>query len=172
MEPIALMSPVSPTLSPLRRLLPIQSWHQGISIASLLLIVFLMDLVILRLLGVKHPSPIVIGSFGGALPSLYLALPGRFKLKSRAEARHLLDDIENAANSLGYRVRTVESPGQVWRYRLNHPRWMRWRENEIEIRLRDEHSIEVLGPKKMLRVLRERLARLDGYTTASEQESR
>jgi hypothetical protein len=49
---------------------------------------------------------------------------------------------------------------------------MRWRENEIEIRLRDEHSIEVLGPKKMLRVLRERLARLDGYTTASEQESR
>jgi hypothetical protein len=134
----------------------------------LLVFVALMDLAILKLLGTRRPAPIVIGSLIGMLPSIYIALPGRFEVKSRAAARHLLTDIEERVNSLGYRIRTDENPAKAWRYRLNHPRWLRWRENEIEIRLRDEQSIEVYGPERMLRNLRTRLLRLDGYVSASE----
>jgi hypothetical protein len=161
------MSPVTPTHSRLRKLLPIQSWHQGISIAGLLLLVLLVDLAVLSLLGNKRPAPIVFGSYIGMLPSLYMSLPGRFELKSRAAARYLLDDIEGCVNSIGYRV-PVESPAQAWRYRLNHPRCLRCRENEVEVRLCDEHRIEIHGPKLALRTLRTRLSRLDGYVNADE----
>jgi hypothetical protein len=78
-----------------------------------------------------------------------------------------MHDIQGCVNSIGYRI-PVESPAQAWRYRLNHPRWLRCRENEVEVRLCDEHRIEIHGPKLALRTLRTRLSRLDGYVTTDD----
>ncbi|MGJ7917188.1 hypothetical protein ACI48D_17155 [Massilia sp. LXY-6] len=103
--------------------------------------------------------------FAGTLPSAQVALPAAFEVHTRAPARHLLGDIEDNVGFLGYRIQTIEQPGRAWRYRLNHPEWMRWRENEITVRLQDDRRIAIHDPRGALGMLRKNLARREGFAS-------
>lgn len=162
---MAELTPVTPAHPPYRLLLPVQSSGQALSVALLFIVLGFGVLFLLRLSGIRASGWILLPALAGMLPSLYLALPGSFEIRSRIRARRLLGDVGEIAAFLGYRVQTPEPGGQAWRYRPNHPAWMRWRENEIAVRLLDEHHITIHGPKGALRMLRKHLAnRLDAGT--------
>jgi hypothetical protein len=159
---IAELSPIRPLHSRASLLFPVQSVGQAISLALIFAGVAALAFGAVSLTE-GHASPwMVLPTLAGGLPSLYFALPGAFEVRTRAEARHWLPDIEEILRFLGYRIQTVERPGQAWRYRLNHPRWLRWRENEIELRLTGERQIDIRGPKMALRLLRKHLVRKAG----------
>jgi len=164
---MAELTPVAPAHPPLRWLFPVQSSGQALSVAVLFIVFGFGMLLLLRLTGGHASAWILLPGLAGMLPSMYLALPGAFEIRSRGQARQLVGDVEEIAAFLGYRVRIEELPGLAWRYRLNHPAWMRWRENEITVRVLGEQRIAIRGPKGALRMLRKHLAQRVGSDPAA-----
>lgn len=162
---IAWVSPLKPAHARTQLLFPIQSWGQGASFAALAIVMLALAAAVCAFAGDKAAltGVVLAGGLGGMLPAVYGALPAAFEVKSRGAARHILPNVESGVRSLGYTVQTVEQPGRAWRYRLNHPRWIRWRENEIVLRLVDEQLIEVWGTKMGLHLLRKRISKFDGF---------
>jgi hypothetical protein len=165
---IAELSAVMPAHSRLRLLFPVQSAQQGLSIALIFLALSFVLLGLVRMTGGHAPPTLLLPAFAGMLPSIYIALPGAFEVHTRAPARHLLGDVDELVRFMGYPVQSVEQAGQAWRYRPNHPAWMRWQENEITVRLLDEHRIAIRGPKAGLRMLHKHLTRRVGGNPAGK----
>ena len=85
---------------------------------------------------------------GGLLPMLTI-MPGRLEVTTRFEACHLVCTMDDALGRLGY-APAERAPGTV-RYRARGGK-------EIAVTVH-EHALEVTGPVKALRALREQMAR-------------
>jgi hypothetical protein len=86
---------------------------------------------------------------GGALPMAAQMMTGRFEVTTRFDACHLVVTLDEALGQLGY-APAERLPGAV-RYRARGGK-------EIAVTVR-EHALEVTGPVKALRALREQMAR-------------
>jgi hypothetical protein len=85
---------------------------------------------------------------GGLLPMLQM-MPGRFQVTTRFEACHMVVTLDEALGRLGY-APAERSPGAV-RYRTRGGK-------EIAVTVQ-AHALEVTGPVRALRALREQMAR-------------
>jgi hypothetical protein len=86
---------------------------------------------------------------GGLLPMAAQMMTGRFEVTTRFDACHLVVTLDEALGRLGY-APAERLPGAV-RYRARGGK-------EIAVTVR-EHALEVTGPVKALRALREQMAR-------------
>jgi hypothetical protein len=86
---------------------------------------------------------------GGALPMAAQMMTGRFEVTTRFDACHLVVTMDDALGRLGY-APAERLPGAV-RYRARGGK-------EIAVTVH-EHALEVTGPVKALRALREQMAR-------------
>ena len=86
---------------------------------------------------------------GGLMPMAAQMMTGRFEVMTRFDACHLVVTMDEALGRLGY-APAERLPGAV-RYRARGGK-------EIAVTVR-EHALEVTGPVKALRALREQMAR-------------
>jgi hypothetical protein len=87
---------------------------------------------------------------GGLLPVTQV-LPGRFEVKTRFDACHMVVTLDETLSRLGYQ-QAGRGPGSV-RYRARGARWPSWLNKEIEVIVKP-HALEVVGPMPALRALR------------------
>lgn len=83
---------------------------------------------------------------GGLLPVLFKA-PGRFEVRTRFDARHMVGTLDQTLGVLGY-AQAGGGPGAV-RYRAGS-------REEIAVTVRD-HSLEIVGPFTTLVALQRRI---------------
>jgi hypothetical protein len=141
---------------PSRFLCPVQSWGQLLCFSLTLAIGLAVIAVVLKLLDPSAPLAfILVPAIIGGSASMFAVLPARFDIVTRFHARHLLRTLDEAIVGLGYAQ--AESITENMRYHARHPRWLRWKENEIAVTVR-EHAIEISGPIFALRELQKKLA--------------
>ncbi|WP_036170324.1 hypothetical protein [Massilia sp. 9096] len=87
---------------------------------------------------------------GGLLP-ITQVLPGRFEVKTRFDACHMVVTLDETLGRLGYQ-QAERGPGSV-RYRARGGRWPSWLHKEIDVTVKP-HALEVVGPMPALRALR------------------
>jgi hypothetical protein len=92
---------------------------------------------------------------GGLLPAVARTLPGRFEVTTRFSACHLVGTLDDAMERLGY-TPADRGPGTV-RYRMRAARWPSRQGADITVTVRD-HMLEVTGPMRTLRMLRQQLS--------------
>ena len=125
----------------------------GVTLASGL------SLLMLVLHLVKPDTPlayIVLPALAGGLVPVFAAVPGRFEVSTRFDARHMVGTLDETLASLGF-APAAQAPGAV-RYRSREALWRGWRSTEVTVTVR-AHALEVVGPIDTLRVLQQRLAR-------------
>ena len=152
------MSEVTRTHAPYRFLCPIRSRRQLIAFGIFLLFGLPLIALLLKLLDPSAPlSYIIIPALVGGSAPMFAVLPARLRMVTRFHAGHLIHTLDETIQSLGYE-RSESSAAAGARYHATQPRWLAWKENDIEVMVRD-HTIEVNGPVCAMRVLQERLTR-------------
>jgi hypothetical protein len=141
---------------PSRFLNPVQSWRQLASLALALAIGLPLIAALFHLLDPSAPLPfIVVPVVLGGLAPVFAVLPARFEVATRFQARHFIRTLDETLGTLGYVP--VDNQRDTVCYRSQHPGWLRWKENEIRVTIR-EHAIEITGPIAPLRSLKRRIA--------------
>jgi hypothetical protein len=98
---------------------------------------------------------LVFPVLAGSLAPVISALPARFEVRSRFDARHLVGTLDATLDALGY-AQAARLPGIV-QYRSREPKWHALGGDSIEVSVR-EHGLEIVGPFATLCVLKKRLA--------------
>lgn len=151
------MSEVTRTHAPYRFLCPIRSRRQLLAFGIFLLFGLPAIALLLKLLDPTAPlSYILIPALVGGSVPMFAVLPARLRLVTRFHAGHLIHTLDETIQSLGYRRSESVSTGA--HYHAMQPSWLAWKENDIEVMVRD-HTIEISGPVCAMRVLQEKLAR-------------
>lgn len=141
---------------PYRFLCPIQSWRQFVSLMLMLAVGLPLIAMLCMLLDPGAPPlAIVAPVLVGGLAPVFAALPARFDVATRFQARHFVQRLDDTIASLGYVAREA-TPGSRRVY-VRQETLLRWKENEIAVTL-SEHAIVVSGPIFTLRLLQQRLA--------------
>lgn len=111
--------------------------------------------LVLHFIDPGTPLPfIVLPALAGGLLPIAMMGPGRFEMNTRFDARHMINTLDDALTSLGYR-RTASDPERISYFR---PRpWLRGREGAIEVAV-TPHALQVKGPVGSLRLLQQRIA--------------
>jgi hypothetical protein len=140
-----------------RLLNPVRSWRQLALFGVTLAIGLSLLMLVLHL--VKPATPlawIVLPVLAGGLLPVFAAVPGRFEVSTRFDARHMVGTLDETLGSLGF-APAAHAPGAV-RYRSRDAGWRGWGSAEVAVTVR-EHALEVVGPIDTLRALQQRLAR-------------
>jgi hypothetical protein len=139
-----------------RLLFPIQSWRQFGGLAATLALGLPAIMFAVHLLNPAAPLAYIVIPvlLGGVLP-LAAALPGRFEVRTRFDAQHMVGTLDDTLETLGYAQAGAEAG--ALRYRARKPGWFHSREREIAVTLRDRR-IEIVGPIATLRTLQRRMA--------------
>jgi hypothetical protein len=149
------MSEVVRSHDAFRFLCPIQSWGQLVSLAlTLSLGLALIAMLFMALDPTAPVAYIIIPVLLGGLAPVFAALPARFEVITRFQARHFLKTLDQAVISMGYGPDDTQSE-RTRQYRPR-ARLFRWRENAITVTV-TEHAITIGGPVFALRLLQEKL---------------
>jgi hypothetical protein len=139
-----------------RLLFPIQSWRQFGALAATLALGLPAIMFAVHLLDPAAPlAYIVIPVLLGGLLPVFAVLPGRFEVRTRFDAQHLVSTLDDTLGTLGYAPAATEAG--ALRYRARRGGWFSSREREIAVTLRDRR-IEIVGPIATLRTLQRRMA--------------
>jgi hypothetical protein len=139
-----------------RLLFPIQSWRQFSAFAATLALGLPAIMFTVHLLDPAAPlAYIVIPVLLGGLLPVFAVLPGRFEVRTRFDAQHLVGTLDHTLGTLGYAQAGAEAG--ALRYRARKPGWFSRRERDIAVTLRDR-QIEIVGPIATLRMLQRRMA--------------
>jgi hypothetical protein len=139
-----------------RLLFPIQSWRQLASLATTLALGLPAIMLMFHLIDPATPlACIVIPVLAGGLLPVFAALPGRFEMTTRFDARYLVPRLDDTLKALGY-AQAGQQRGAV-RYRARNAGWFHCQEKEISVRL-SEHALEIVGPIVTLRALQRHIA--------------
>jgi hypothetical protein len=126
-------------------LCPIQSRSQLLSIAVIFLLVLPAVAWAGHAAAPAMPLPwLLLPSVVGAMPAIYAVLPGRLEIVAAADARELASGIVQFILSAGYVHGTASDGGS--RFIPRGPRWMRWEENTLSVRVLDDRTVRVDGP--------------------------
>jgi hypothetical protein len=130
-------------------LCPIQSRGQLLSIA----VIFVLALPAMAWAGhavdPAMPLPgLLMSSVAGAMPAIYAVLPGRLDIVAATDTRELAPGIVQFILAANY-VHSTASEGTS-RFIPRGPRWMRWDENTLTLRVLDDRTVRVDGPLLML----------------------
>jgi hypothetical protein len=137
-----------------RFLCPIQSWSQLLSLALTLTIGLALIAMLFMALDPTAPvAYILIPVLMGGMAPVFAALPARFEVVTRFQARHFLKTLDETILSMGYAA--AESEAERTRY-LPQARLFRWKESAIAVTV-TEHAITVGGPIFVLRMLQQKL---------------
>jgi hypothetical protein len=132
------------------------SWHQMMVLGVTLLFGVPVIIMTFRLLDPGAPlGYIVFPVLAGSLAPVIAALPGRFEIKSRFDAHHLVGTLDATLDALGY-AQAARLPGAV-QYRTRQPKWHGFGRDDIEVTVR-EHGLEIVGPFATLCALKKRMA--------------
>ena len=132
----------------------IETWRQSLPWALTLLAGLPLLVLALHLIDPDTPMPylVVPAVIGGLLPVCMLG-PGRFEMRTRFDAHHMLERLDEALETLGYRRSAADSTS----IRYFRPRpWLRGQEGAIDVAVR-EHVLEIVGPMGSLRLLQHRM---------------
>jgi len=132
----------------------IDIWRQSLPWALTLLAGLPVLVLALHLIDPDTPLPFLVlpAIVGGLLPICMLG-PGRFEMRTRFDAHHMLERLDEALETLGYRRMATESTS----IRYFRPRpWLRGQEGAINVAVR-EHVLEIVGPVGSLRLLQHRM---------------
>ncbi len=149
------MSRVVRSHDAVRFLCPIQSWGQLVSLAITLAVG--LTLIATLCMAIDPTAPvayIVIPVLVGGMAPVFAALPARFQVNTRFDARFFLKTLDESILSLGYCLAPSQD-GQVRNY-LPLAKLFRWRENMIAVNI-SEHAVTVGGPVFALRLLQQKL---------------
>lgn len=134
----------------------IDTWRQSLPWALTLLGGLPLLVLVLQLIDPDAPLPYVVlpAIVGGLLPVFMLG-PGRFEMRTRFDAHYMINTLDEALGTLGYRRLAADSDS----IRYFRPRpWLRGQEGAINVAVR-EHVLEIVGPVGSLRLLQHRMAR-------------
>jgi hypothetical protein len=138
-----------------RFLCPIQSWSQLVSLALTLTIgLALISMLFMALDPTAPVAYILIPVLMGGMAPVFAALPARFEVVTRFQARHFLKTLDEAILSMGYQPAAGDADCNP-RYQPQ-ARLFRWKESAIAVTV-TEHSITVGGPVFVLRMLQHKL---------------
>jgi len=115
-----------------------------------------LPLLMLALHAIAPETPlhfIVLPALAGGLMPVAMMSPGRFEMRTRVNAEHMLDALDNALVSLGYH-RTAADPERISYFRPQP--WLSGREGAIEVAVKP-HTLQVVGPVGSLRLLQQRI---------------
>ncbi|MEW7848196.1 hypothetical protein AB2N08_05800 [Massilia aurea] len=132
----------------------IETWRQSLPWALTLLAGLPLLVLALHLIDPDTPMPylVVPAVVGGLLPICMLG-PGRFEMRTRFDAPHMLERLDEALATLGYRRSVADSTS----IRYFRPRpWLRGQEGAIDVAV-SEHVLEIVGPMGSLRLLQHRM---------------
>ena len=151
------MSQITRTHAPYRFLCPIRSRRQLLAFGIFLMFGLPVIALLLKLLDPTAPLGYIVvpALVGGSVP-MFAALPARLSVVTRFHAGHLIHTLDETIQSLGYE--RAESPAAGALYHAMQSKWLAWKENDIEVIVRD-HTIEISGPVCAMRTLQEKLAR-------------
>jgi hypothetical protein len=137
-------------------LCPIRSWRQLGLYALTLALGLPLIAVVARVLDPGAPLAYILVPVlaGGLLPAFAL-LPGRFEVKTRFQAHHLLSTLDESLQHLGY-VKTVENAARL-HYQPRRRRWFGGPAADIDVTLHP-YAADIAGPLRALRVLQRTLA--------------
>ncbi len=112
-------------------------------------------MLVLHAIDPETPLPfIVLPALAGGLMPVAMMGPGRFEMRTRFDAHHMIGALDEALVSLGYR-RAVSDPDHISYFRPQP--WLRAREGLIEVAVHP-HTLQVVGPVGSLRLLQRRIA--------------
>jgi hypothetical protein len=132
----------------------LDTWRQSLPWALTLLAGLPVLVLVLHLIDPDTPMPFLVlpAIIGGLLPICMLG-PGRFEMRTRFDVHHMIDTLDEALKTLGYR-RTAADSTSICYFR---PRpWLRGQEGTINVAVR-EHVLEIVGPVGSLRLLQHRM---------------
>ena len=131
------------------------TWRQLLPWALTLALGLPVLMLVLHFIDPGTPLPfIVLPALAGGLLPVAMMGPGRFEMNTRFDARHMINTLDDALTSLGYR-RTASDPDRISYFR---PRpWLRGREGAIVVAVKP-HALQVVGPVGSLRLLQQRIA--------------
>jgi hypothetical protein len=131
------------------------TWRRLLPWALTMLVGLPLLMLALHALDPDTPLPfIVLPALAGGLVPIAMMGPGRFEMRTRFDAHHMIDTLDEALVSLGYR-RTGSDPDRISYFRPQP--WLRGREGEIEVAVHP-HTLQVVGPVGSLRLLQQRIA--------------
>lgn len=132
----------------------LDTWRQSLPWALTLLAGLPILVLVLHLIDPDTPLPFLVlpAIIGGLLPICMLG-PGRFEMRTRLDAHDMIDTLDEALETLGYRRTAADSTS----IRYFRPRpWLRGQEGAIDVAVR-EHVLEIVGPVGSLRLLQHRM---------------
>lgn len=144
--------------------IPFQSVQHTFSLLLFSIIgAIIIGLIIKFITGKDFPLVVLCGILI-ILPLMYSVLPLKLTVTCRSQnANYWIPKIEENVRLLGYRDCYI-SNNFFSRYRLNHPHWLRVKENEFEI-YRETSSLTVkvviIGPASMVEQLKIKLCALE-----------
>ena len=132
----------------------IDTWRQSLPWALTLLAGLPVLVLAIHLIDPDTPMPYLVlpAIAGGLLPNCMLG-PGRFEMRTRFDAHHMITALDEALATLGYRRMATDSTSM--RYFRPRP-WLRGQEGAINVAVR-EHVLEIVGPVGSLRLLQHRM---------------
>jgi hypothetical protein len=131
------------------------TWRQLFPWALTLAVGLPLLMAVLHAIDPATPLPfIVLPAIAGGLMPVALMGPGRFEMRTRVDAAHLLGALDDALVSLGYR-RTASAPDSLSYFRPKP--WLRGREGSIVVAVKPD-ALQVDGPVGSLRLLQQRIA--------------
>jgi hypothetical protein len=138
-----------------RLLFPIQSWRQFAAFAATLALGLPAIMVGVHLLDPAAPLAYIVIPvlLGGLLPA-FAVLPGRFEVRTRFDAQHMVGTLDHTLGTLGYAQADAEAG--ALRYRARKASWFSSGAQDIAVTLRDR-QLEIVGPIATLRMLQRRM---------------
>lgn len=132
----------------------LDTWRQSLPWALTLLAGLPILVLVLHLIDPDTPLPFLVlpAIIGGLLPICMLG-PGRFEMRTRLDAHDMIDTLDEALETLGYR--RTEADSTSIRYFRPRP-WLRGQDGAIDVAVR-EHVLEIVGPVGSLRLLQHRM---------------
>jgi hypothetical protein len=131
------------------------SWRQMVLLGVTLMLGVSGIILTFRLLDPAAPlGYIVLPVLAGSLAPVIAGFPGRFEVRSRFDARHLVGTLDTTLDALGY-AQLDRLPDGV-RYRPRQPKWHALGADQIEVTVRD-HGLDIVGPFATLRALKQRM---------------
>ncbi|MGV7208879.1 hypothetical protein ACLB1G_13600 [Oxalobacteraceae bacterium A2-2] len=136
---------------PMRWLLPVQSWSQGLSYAACLLI----GAGLLKLfVGIDQPVPwlpCLLGAVVGSSAFLAAVLPAHWRID--IDNHEAMDWAEGRLRTYLQKQGYHPQPQACGIYVPRLPRLLRWRENVVQVQ-KSEMGLAITGPVFILRILR------------------
>lgn len=131
------------------------TWRQLFPWAATLAVGLPLLMLVLHAIAPETPLPFIVlpALVGGLLPVAMIG-PGRFEMRTRFDAHHMIRTLDEALVSLGYR-RTASDPDRISYFRPQP--WLRGREGSIEVAVQP-HTLQVVGPVGSLRLLQQRIS--------------